>query len=237
MSHEKIFISHISEERDLALVLKSYLANDFLGFVEVFASSDTASIEAGANWLTELEGALHEAASLLVLCSRASLNRPWVNFEVGAAWIRKLPIVPICHSGIGPQELPIPLSLLQGIRASEEIGLAQLYRHVAGLLKCKCPESKLQQLRAEIQAFEKVYAPKLENEFKGHDRRNAMAMARVYEALKDPNHEWRTIERLAILGGITEEDVLAMLLQDPSIRFGQRPKDKKRMAQLRTHEG
>jgi hypothetical protein len=205
--------------------------------VDVFASSDIASIAAGSNWLKELEEALQGAKSLLVLCSKASLNRPWVNFEVGAAWIRSIPLIPICHSGIGPHELPIPLSLLQGVRASDAAGLQRLYQHVAGLLACQVPQANLPRLRTEIEAFERIYSPKLENDFKDHDRRAAMAKERVYAALNDPNHEWRTIERLAVLGGVTEEDVLEILVQDRAVRFGQRTKDGKRMAQLRKHEG
>ena len=169
---------------------------------------------------------------MLVLCSKASLNRPWVNFEIGAAWLRKIPIIRMCHSGIGPHELPIPLSLLQGVRASDEAGLERLYQHVAELLACKAPQANLSGLRAEIEAFERVYSPKLENDFKDQDQRGAMAKERVYAALNDPNHEWRTIERLAILGGATEEDVLEMLVRDRAVRLGRRSKDGKRMAQL-----
>lgn len=236
MTKAKIFISHISEEAALAKTIKSSLANDFLGLVDIFASTDTASIAAGANWLKELEEALQGAKSLLVLCSKASLNRPWVNFEVGAAWIRNIPIIPICHSGIGPHELPIPLSLLQGICASDEAGLQRLYQHVADLLACTVPKGTLPRLREEVEKFESIYSPKLENDFKDQDRRGAMAKERVYDALNDPNHEWRTIERLAILGGVTEEDVLEMLVQDRSVRLGQRATDGKRMAQFLKHK-
>lgn len=236
MTQAKIFISHISEEAGLALIIKSSLANDFLGLVDVFASSDTASIAAGSNWLNELEKALHDAKSLIVLCSKASLNRPWVNFEIGAAWIRSIPIIPICHSGLGPQDLPIPLSLLQGVQASDKAGLQRLYQHVADLLDCKTPQGNLPQLHAEIEAFERVYKPKLEHDFKVQDQRDSMAKERVYAALNDPNHEWRTIERLAILGGVTEEDVLEMLVQDQAVRLGQRSRDGKRIARLRKHE-
>jgi len=237
MARAKIFISHISEEAELALTIKSSLANDFLGLVDVFASSDTASIAAGANWLEELEAALQDAKSLLVLCSKASLNRPWVNFEVGAAWIRKIPIIPICHSGIGPRDLPIPLSLLQGVRASDEAGLHRLYQHVAQLLACAVPQGSLPKLRAEIDAFERGYSRKLDDDFKEKDQRDSMAKERVYDALNDPDHEWRTIERLAILGGVSEEDVLELLVQDRAVRFGRRSKDGKRMAQLRKNQG
>ena len=122
MTKPQIFVSHISEEADLAAVLKRHLVEDFLDLTEVFVSSDIQSISAGQNWLEILDAALRRSSLLLVLCSDASLRRPWVNFEIGAAWMKQIPIVPICHSGLEPSSLPIPLSLLQGIQASHRDG-------------------------------------------------------------------------------------------------------------------
>ena len=42
-----VFISHVSEEADLAILLKRALMKDFPGLEEVFVSSDMASISAG----------------------------------------------------------------------------------------------------------------------------------------------------------------------------------------------
>jgi TIR domain len=91
MGKPKLFVSHISEELRLAAILKTHLSSDFLGLVEVFVSSDIESIAAGSNWLVDIERALREASVLIVLCSHSSVKRPWVNFEVGAAWIKSTP--------------------------------------------------------------------------------------------------------------------------------------------------
>ena len=53
--HKRLFISHISEERNIAERIKGALARDFLGLVEVFVSSDTESIAAGEEWLRSIE--------------------------------------------------------------------------------------------------------------------------------------------------------------------------------------
>jgi len=87
-----IFISHISEEKELATILKKHLENDFLELIEVFVSSDTESIFAGSNWLDSISSALRDACTELVLCSKASVNRPWINFEAGAGWMKKIPV-------------------------------------------------------------------------------------------------------------------------------------------------
>ena len=53
MEKPKLFISHISEEEELASILKEHLLDDFLGVVDVFVSSDGGSIAAGAAGLTK----------------------------------------------------------------------------------------------------------------------------------------------------------------------------------------
>jgi hypothetical protein len=57
----KIFVSHISEEAELARVLKERINQDFLGLIDVFASTDLTSISAGSQWLEEVKKALKEA--------------------------------------------------------------------------------------------------------------------------------------------------------------------------------
>ena len=62
----------------------------------------------------------------LVLCSPFSINRPWINFETGRAWAKKVPIIPICHSGQTIGRLPQPLAQLQAL----EIANAEFSKHL-----------------------------------------------------------------------------------------------------------
>src|ERR1700722_15407363 len=101
---KRLFISHISEERSIAEQLKTALVRDFLGLLDVFVSSDTESIAAGAEWLRSIEKALHDCAVFVVLCSPESVRRPWINFEAGAAWMRDIPLIPVCHAGLLPHD-------------------------------------------------------------------------------------------------------------------------------------
>ena len=110
-----IFLSHISEEGLLALVLKEWIQTAFGKKFKVFVSSDIQNIAAGDKWLTNLEVALSKARILIVLCSPNSVTRPWVNFEVGSAWVKQMPVIPICHSGQRLDSLPSPLSSFQGL--------------------------------------------------------------------------------------------------------------------------
>ncbi|MFL6551319.1 MAG: toll/interleukin-1 receptor domain-containing protein [Povalibacter sp.] len=135
----KLFVSHISEEGDIAALLKQTMQKDFIGLVEFFTSSDIGSISAGEDWLSAVQHAMNEATAVLVLCSKASVLRPWVQFELGAAWMKEVPIIPICHSGLLVAELQMPLSLKQGIQLGTEKGVRRLYDAVGTLLKLPQP--------------------------------------------------------------------------------------------------
>jgi hypothetical protein len=115
MAPKQVFISHISDETEIAKHLKRRLDADFLGMLEIFVSSDRQTIQAGQKWLDQVDSALKAADVQMVLCSKASVGRPWVNFEAGAAWLRGIPVIPVCHSGLRLVDLPVPLNMLQGV--------------------------------------------------------------------------------------------------------------------------
>jgi TIR domain len=147
---KNLFISHISEEAEAAARVKTALERDFLGLVEIFVSSDTESIAAGEQWLTSIEAALREASMLVILCSPKSVARPWINFEAGAAWVRQIPLIPVCHAGLAPRDLPMPLSLRQGVALADPDGLRRLYTRVAQALACRIPVCRFEELAREL---------------------------------------------------------------------------------------
>ena len=65
---------------------------------------------------------------MLVLCSTTSVSKPWVNFEAGAGHARKIPIYPICHSGLDVESLPKPLQFFQGLVAEDASFSVQLMK-------------------------------------------------------------------------------------------------------------
>ena len=89
-----IFISHTSQEVDLAEALKRQIQEDFADF-EVFISSDDSSIGSNQEWMNQIKAALLEVKLMVVLCSVDSLKRPWISFEAGAAWIKQIDMMPI----------------------------------------------------------------------------------------------------------------------------------------------
>lgn len=126
-----IFISHVHEESALAALLKSWIEDTFLGQQPVFVSSDSDDLPAGSRWLEEIDSALKESRVLLLLASRSSIARPWINFEAGCSWIKRVPIIPICHSGLTISQLSPPLSMFQGLDAGTDDFPVELVRAIA----------------------------------------------------------------------------------------------------------
>jgi hypothetical protein len=156
MPRKRLFVSHISSEMGLAQYLKQRLNRDFLGSLDIFVSSDQTSIGAGTKWLDEVDKALKNADVQLILCSAESVQRPWVNFEAGAVWLRGIPVIPVCHSGLKPNDLPVPLSMLQGVEAGHPEGLERLYGAIARTLDLQVPDIDFDALANDVREVEKT---------------------------------------------------------------------------------
>lgn len=158
----KIFLSHITEEAAIAEFFKEVIDASFLGMVEVFQSSDQESLPLGKNWLDGITEALRNCELMLVFCSPYSVERPWINFEGGAGWARDIRVIPICHSGMRPVDLPIPLSLLQGVVGSDAGSLSPVIDMVAQLLESKVPVVDCERLAENVAEFEVEYVENIE---------------------------------------------------------------------------
>ena len=139
MVKKNVFISHITEEKEIAQELKKLVESSFLGMIEVFVSSDGASIRRGQRWLEGITNALKKCDVEIILASPESVKRPWVNFEAGAGWIREIPVIPICHSGMTPSKLPPPLGTLQASVATDENELKLIFPVLADAIGCNLP--------------------------------------------------------------------------------------------------
>jgi hypothetical protein len=153
-----IFVSHISPEAELARLIKAQIIKAFGSAVTVFVSSDVESIDAGEDWLTSIQTALKVASLELILCSRLSITRPWVNFELGAAWLKKIPIIPICHSGLQVHDLPMPYSALNAVEADQEHDLRKLFARIGKIVDVDTPNVDFRNMAAAIDEFQKSYA-------------------------------------------------------------------------------
>lgn len=199
MSNPQIFISHITEEGELAQLFKQQFHKDFLGMVDVFVSSDQISISVGSKWLDEIDAALKNAHVELILCSEQSVKRPWVNFEAGAGWVKGIPVVPVCHTGMRPVDLPIPLNMLEAIEATNTVGLQRIYKLLASKLGSAVPTGDFTELVRSIRAFEQDY---------GLVREVSIAVNAILELLPDLEQVFRPLPVHKAANGDVQDLVL-----------------------------
>ena len=154
-SRLNIFLSYCTVEAKFSDILKDHLIQDFIGLVEVFLASDATSIPAGSYWLEEVVKGLRQAQLQIIICSNSSMNRPWIHYEAGAARVQGITIVPMCHSGLNPDQLPVPLSESEGLILTEARGVEKLYLRIAGLIGSFVPSVDFEGYAGEFQALEK----------------------------------------------------------------------------------
>ena len=157
MNKKLVFVSHITEEKELALQVKDIIEKAFLGLIEVFVSSDENSISLGQKWLDNITDALNRCCIEIVICSPKSIERPWINFEAGAGWIRNIPVIPLCHSGIQPSTLPMPLNLLQAAKLNSSSELRLLLPILANAIDSAIPRYDFTDFLEWVANFEKKY--------------------------------------------------------------------------------
>jgi hypothetical protein len=149
-----VFISHITEEKHVALALKSILEDAFIGLMDVFISSDPRSIQLGQEWLDKIKFALNNCAVEIIIASPRSVTRPWVNFEAGSGWIRNVPVIPLCHSGMTPEKLPLPLKTFQGATATKEDEINLILPVLAKALNSSVPRTNFSHFVEKVLEFE-----------------------------------------------------------------------------------
>lgn len=168
MAKPKVFLSHIHAEEDLAKLIRNDLLDPhLLSALDVFVSSDPAANPGGTSWLNNIEDNLREADVILILASPTSISRPWINVEAGAGWVRYLQarsagtepvsVMPLCHSGLTPGQLPLPWSTFNAVEVRTEGGLQAVLDTCARAANIRSPRPNLGGLATEVQRLEKHY--------------------------------------------------------------------------------
>jgi hypothetical protein len=151
---KKLFLSHYEKETDIAQAFQRAIEKAFLGMVEVFVSSDSRSIPVGRAWLDTVERTLRECAVFVVIASPESIERRWINFELGAVWMREIPIIPLLHSGLTTANLPRPFSDMSAVVATDWKGLQRITAEIAKALGSEVPAIDFNPFIADVQDYE-----------------------------------------------------------------------------------
>jgi len=102
-----IFLSHASADAEAARRLGDWLERVFP--VRVFVSS----IHKGAEWRGALIQTIRECSLAIVLATENSVEKSWVNLEIGAVLAAGKPLIPVCAGNMTPASLPATLEPLQ----------------------------------------------------------------------------------------------------------------------------
>lgn len=154
MEKPTIFISHISQEKEIACVFKEFLGKKFLKIIDVFASSHEESLRVGDDWMNTIKMSMMNCKLLIIICSPISISRPWINFEAGAGWIKEVPVIPLCHSGLTPNKLPVPVNSFQGGILNNQDDMRKVFNRIANLLSIDAPKLDDDSFFAAIKSFE-----------------------------------------------------------------------------------
>jgi hypothetical protein len=129
-----LFTSHFSGEAALATILKETIEDKFLNMIKVFSSSHSESLQLGNEWFATIKENLNKADLIIILCSPMSITKPWINFEGGCGFIRNIPVIPLCHSGLKPDELINPIRAFQGAELNSVDAIKSLFDRIAEIL-------------------------------------------------------------------------------------------------------
>lgn len=129
-----IFLSHAARDQELAIVLKATIESAIRGS-DVFVSSDTEDLRPGDDWVDTILVNLQRARLLVILATGRSLGRTWVWYESGAAWSRRIRMVPCCVGEIRKNNLPAPFSSRQALNIDEQQDFRYLLKEIGETLK------------------------------------------------------------------------------------------------------
>jgi hypothetical protein len=135
-----------------------------------------------------------------------------------------IPVIPVCHTGLRPRDLPMLFSVLQALEANQESSLREIYELVARKLESEVPYPDFPEIIKDIQSFEVAYAGPLKETIKGDTSRKDIISKPIKEYLEGRKPEWRTVERIANRSGVLESEAQELLVQ--AIEFDKGPAGK-----------
>jgi hypothetical protein len=151
----RVFISYVHEDKDIAQAVQSLLSSALDLEEEVFLSADQTQVLAGHIWLDRIRDALDSCELLLLLLSERSINRAWVNFEAGAVWLVRKPVIPICIGRMLIEFLPQPYAGMQSVRLPSDAHylLTSIHHHLG--LETEPPLSQWEQRDKHRRLYER----------------------------------------------------------------------------------
>jgi hypothetical protein len=193
MNH--VFISHCQKDRKFARGCEAKLTEKGL------TAWRSDGIPGGEDWRKEIDKAIKEAFALVVVITPESKASEYVTYEWAFAW------------GAGVKVIPVLLKKTQIHPRLESLQYLDFTARAR-------PWNKLFDLLLEAMAS-KPQEPKSSKPERIliEDKNRQRAYAKMLAALRDEKWPWRTIRRLAIIGGVPQKVAAEILAQDPNVDF------------------
>lgn len=165
----KIFISHVTEDYELAKSIDKWLNRKLAGSVKVFISTDKEDgIRGGMVWWDKIREELRNAELLVVVISSRSQTRPWIYFESGGAYFAGIPTIPLIID-MEISDFKPPLNLFQAYRMNSSDDMKAFFNLVVEKFDRDSQDDGIeisQVLKEENEAIIKRIQKKKEEELK-----------------------------------------------------------------------
>lgn len=230
-----IFLSHASEDRDLAKALQNAIEEAFPEAFNIFNAFEANSIAPSDDWLAKLRSAIHDSSYVLVLLTRNSLDRPWIYWETGVADHRGIRIIPLLGPGCEITTLPDPFRAIQGVSILDKRGIQRLMNELAKLPGMTLPSTsydpsavvkKLQE--AEINYSGKQWSEMADSalrRFLSNPDGDPVLVIRAMSYTSETTA--KTLQQHISKGPVTTPLRIKVLLRSEYDRFASRPTDTK----------
>lgn len=133
----KLFFSHARSDRIIAEYIRSEIIARREVETDVFLASRPGDIPSGAQWWKVIQERLRASDRYLFLLTPQSVSRPWIAFELGAAWMSERPLLVVSSGSLALGDIPMPLSAFQVYSLEDpqeaEVALKQLNAAAMGL--------------------------------------------------------------------------------------------------------
>lgn len=124
---KRIFLSHAAADGSLAHFLADTLRQG-RSDLHVFVASRAGDIPTGEEWLSVIRTELRQADGYLLLLTPMSVDRHWLWYETGAAWMVERPLIPVTAAGLAKDEVAYPLGAHQALSLENPAEVSQLGR-------------------------------------------------------------------------------------------------------------
>ena len=180
-SNLKIFISHSSEDSDLAKAVINLIRSALGISAEKIrcTSVNGYKLRVGANTEEHLRKEIFETDILIALITQDSYKSTFAMFEMGARWGAKRPILPLLGPEIEPSSLTPPLSNIHALKSNDRQELHQFLSDLENYLEYE--KNDPQVYTNEIDKIinydnSEVYSDKISS--------NSLSYSRIYEIAK-----------------------------------------------------